>query len=77
MTVLDEFLAHTKKLLENSLSQSDLDPISVLSFRAQVYGLFHDNFDIEKIYYELLEIFEDRDFNHLVPAIESYYKTLN
>jgi hypothetical protein len=77
MNPIDEFLVHTKKLLSHSLSNSSLDPVGKLSFQTQVYALFQDNFDLEKIYYELLDILEQRDFDHLIPSIDSYYQKNN
>lgn len=70
-----EFLAFTNEILKSHLKNLQLTELEELGTKMRVYHVFQSNFDIEVIYFQLLELFEsDNVLRPLLPEILAYKK---
>ncbi len=74
MTKPDIFLSFVSKKLEEKLQELELSEMEKLSIRISILDIFEQNYDLEQIYYEILDYFEDYVLlAPLISDVEKYY----
>lgn len=74
MTKLEEFLAFANELLNTHLAKLDLNEVEELGIKASIYHIFEKNYDLEQIFYELMDFLEsDKNLKPLTQEVEMYF----
>jgi len=78
MTKFDQFLAVIYDMLKKHFSVGSFSEIEEMAIKAFVYDVFERNYDMEMIYYELMDYFEEQDgLRPLAPDVEKHFISLN
>lgn len=76
MTKSDIFLDYVSKILKKHLESDAFSELERMSIRLCVYDIFQKHYDMEEIYYDLLDFVEkDEKLASLTTKIEMYYLT--
>ncbi|MBI5753969.1 hypothetical protein HZA40_02385 [Candidatus Peregrinibacteria bacterium] len=76
MTKSDQLLAYVNNILKERMEKLKLGDLEQMGYKVSVYDIFERNFELETIYYELLDYLEENDHTRsLIPKVEMYYQT--
>lgn len=76
MTKADKLLAYVSTLIKEHAEENELSGTEELGFKTSVYHIFQSSNDLEKIYYEILDFFdEEKLLTPLIPRVEMFFAT--
>lgn len=76
MTQSDQLLAFVNKIVKERIEKLKLTELEEMGYKVSIYDIFERHYDIEEIYYEVLDYFEANDqIASLIPQVEMYYQT--
>lgn len=78
VTKVDEFLAFVNKtLMEKMNLLKDINDLEKLQIKMSIYNIFEKHYEVDDLYYELLDYLENEGLDVFTGEIENYYNSLN
>ena len=76
MKKTDQFQAYVNGLLKDRLHKLDITELEKTGIKIYIYAIFERNYDLEKIYYEILDYLEENEnLTPILDQVEMFYQT--